>query len=136
MRFAFWRRREDKAVPAESVSAMVPEFHEPKFRATDPAPLEPAPRRQTIRETLSIAESGDLDLRVIGRTLMRRKWWVILPTLLALGGSVLAVNLITPRYKSESRILIDGRENIFLRPNADRAEDRTSLDPDSRFRLG
>ncbi len=131
MRFAFWRRREDKAVPAESVSAMVPEFHEPKFRATDPAPLEPAPRRQTIRETLSIAESGDLDLRVIGRTLMRRKWWVILPTLLALGGSVLAVNLITPRYKSESRILIDGRENIFLRPNADRAEDRTSLDPEA-----
>ncbi len=55
----------------------------------------------------------------------------LLPTLLALGGSVLAVNLITPRYKSDRQILIDGRENIFLRPNADRAEDRTSLDPEA-----
>ena len=88
MRFAFWRRREDKAVPVESVSAIAPEFHEPKFRASDPTPFDPAPRRQTIRETLAVAESGDLDLRVIGRTLMRRKWWVILPTLLALGASV------------------------------------------------
>lgn len=131
MRFAFWRRRKGSAVPVESTPSVVPEPQEQEFRGLDPIVFEPAPRRETIRETLSIAEAGALDLRVIGRTLMRRKWWVILPTLLALGASVLAVNLITPRYKSESRILVDARENIFLRPNADRAEDRTSLDPEA-----
>ena len=31
------------------------------------------------------------------------------------------VNLITPRYKSEARVLVEGRENIFLRPEADKA---------------
>ncbi|MDH8340841.1 hypothetical protein QIH02_27760, partial [Klebsiella pneumoniae] len=33
--------------------------------------------------------------------------------------------------KSEARILIDGRENIFLRPNGDRAEERGSLDAEA-----
>ena len=38
------------------------------------------------------------------------------------------VNLITPRYKSEARILIEGRENVFLRPEAEKGaieRDRT-----------
>jgi len=39
---------------------------------------------------------------------------------------------VTPRYKSESRILIDGRENVFLRPNSDRSnEERQALDPEA-----
>ncbi|RYX92479.1 MAG: lipopolysaccharide biosynthesis protein [Bradyrhizobiaceae bacterium] len=74
---------------------------------------------------------GDLDLGALGRALMRKRMWVIVPTLLALIGSVVIVNLITPRYKSESRILIDGRENIFLRPNGERSEERLSLDPEA-----
>ena len=44
---------------------------------------------------------------------------------------MLAVNLITPRYKSEARILIDGRENIFLRPNGERNDERNALDPEA-----
>jgi polysaccharide biosynthesis transport protein len=43
----------------------------------------------------------------------------------------MAVNLVSPRYKSEARILIDGRENVFLRPNGERSEERTSLDPEA-----
>ena len=45
--------------------------------------------------------------------------------------SIAAVNLVTPRYKSEARILIDGRENVFLRPNGERNEERTALDPEA-----
>src|SRR5581483_3224805 len=51
--------------------------------------------------------------------------------LLAAVLSVAAVNMITPRYKSEVRILIDGRDNIFLRPNGERNDDRGSLDPEA-----
>ena len=36
-----------------------------------------------------------------------------------------------PRYKSEARILIDGRENIFLRPSGERNEERTALDAEA-----
>ena len=45
--------------------------------------------------------------------------------------SVTTVNLITPRYKSEARILVDGRENVFLRPNGERNEERSSLDAEA-----
>ena len=39
--------------------------------------------------------------------------------------------MITPRYKSEARILLDGRENIFLRPNADARDNGGSPDAEA-----
>jgi uncharacterized protein involved in exopolysaccharide biosynthesis len=45
--------------------------------------------------------------------------------------SIAAVNLVTPRYKSEARILVDGRENVFLRPTGERNEERTALDAEA-----
>ena len=45
--------------------------------------------------------------------------------------SITAVNMITPRYKSEARILVDGRENVFLRPNGERNEERNSFDAEA-----
>jgi polysaccharide biosynthesis transport protein len=75
---------------------------------------------------------GDIDLRALGDALKRRRSWIIVPTVLALALSVAVVNLIAPRYKSEARILIDGRENVFLRPNADRSfEARSALDAEA-----
>jgi len=76
-------------------------------------------------------EFGDLDLRSVGRALVRKRGWIILPTVLTAALSITAVNLITPRYKSEARILIDGRENVFLRPNGERSEDRSALDAEA-----
>jgi uncharacterized protein involved in exopolysaccharide biosynthesis/Mrp family chromosome partitioning ATPase len=75
--------------------------------------------------------SGDLDLPALGQALMRKRGWIIVPTVLAAVLSIAAVNLVTPRYKSEARILIDGRENVFLRPNGERNEERTALDAEA-----
>ena len=79
----------------------------------------------------STSSSGDLDLRALGQVLLRKRGWIIIPTLLVTVLSVAAVNLVTPRYKSEARILIDGRENVFLRPSAERGEERTTLDAEA-----
>src|SRR5258706_479846 len=73
-----------------------------------PAPSAPKP--------VAASESGDLDLHALGQALTRKRSWIIVPTVLALVASLAAVNMITPRYKSEARILIDGRESVFLRP--------------------
>ena len=108
MRFGLWRKGEGTA-QAEAAAAQ-------------PAP---APARS------SPAIPGDIDLRALGDTLARKRDWIILPTVLAAVLSIAAVNFITPRYKSEARILIDGRENVFLRPNADRAEERAALDAEA-----
>ena len=109
MRLAFWRSGKDEAVVQETVS-------------------EPA---SVTYKPIAAFESGDLDVRAIGQALARKRGWIIIPTVLAAVLSVVAVNMVTPRYKSEVRILIDGRENIFLRPNGERSEDRNALDAEA-----
>src|SRR6202795_3213726 len=109
MRLAFWRVGKDRAVVQRAMAKTAPASSKPS--ATLP--------------------SGDLDLRVLGQALARKRGWIIIPTVLAAVLSLTAVNLVTPRYKSEARILIDGRENVFLRPNGERNEERTALDAEA-----
>ena len=109
MRLAFWRAGKDKALVRRAISKP----------AAAPHKLAAAP------------VSGDLDLRGLGQALARKRGWIIVPTVLAAVLSIAAVNLVNPRYKSEARILIDGRENVFLRPNGERTEERTALDAEA-----
>src|SRR6202790_1700109 len=110
MRLAFWRAGRDKARVQRAVAKPAPATHQP---AAAPS-------------------SGDLDMRALGQALARKRGWIIVPTVLAAVLSITAVNLVTPRYKSEARILIDGRENVFLRPNGERNEERSApLDPEA-----
>jgi uncharacterized protein involved in exopolysaccharide biosynthesis len=110
MRLAFWREGSDKAVVQRALS-------KPVAVAVAP-PVSPAP-------------SGDLDLHELGQALKRRRSWIVVPTVLAFAVSLAAVNTVTPRYKSEARILIDGRENVFLRPSGERNEERSALDAEA-----
>jgi succinoglycan biosynthesis transport protein ExoP len=109
MHLAFWRTGKETALAQEPVA--------------QPAPAPAKPAAPTI--------TGDLDLRALGDALKRKRGWIIVPTVLAVALSITAVNLVTPRYKSEARILIDGRENVFLRPNGERNEERTALDAEA-----
>ena len=68
----------------------------------------------------------DIDIAAIGRALWRRKYRIILLTLGAAGLAFAGVNMLTPRYRSEARVLIETRENIFLRPEAEKNLDRTT----------
>jgi len=110
MRFALWRKGRETAQADQPV-------------------VKPAPAPAT--PDASASQSGDIDPHALGAALSRKRRWIILPTLLALAVSIGIVNVITPRYKSEARILIDGRENVFLRPNGERNEERTSLDAEA-----
>src|SRR4051794_21684469 len=119
MRLAFWRRDKAKAPVQRVVQA--PQASTVAPAAVNPAKQKPAPSKVA-------AETGDLDLRLIWQALKRKRAWIIIPTVVAAVLSISIVNVITPRYKSEARILIDGRENTFLRPNGERNEERTALD--------
>jgi tyrosine-protein kinase Etk/Wzc len=109
MRLAFWRKGSDKAMVQRALS-------KPASVAAEPVAAPP---------------SGDLDLHALGQTLKRKRGWIIVPTVLAFVVSLAAVNMVTPRYKSEARILIDGRENVFLRPSGERNEERSALDAEA-----
>jgi uncharacterized protein involved in exopolysaccharide biosynthesis len=106
MRLAFWRSSKSAAAPAQ-------------------------PKVAPVVEKPTAASNGELDFVAIGQALSRKRKWIIIPTLLAAALSITAVNMITPRYKSEARILVDGRENVFLRPNGERNDDRNALDAEA-----
>ncbi|UWU80759.1 exopolysaccharide transport family protein [Bradyrhizobium huanghuaihaiense] len=135
MRLAFWRAGKDKAVIERAVSKSKAEAKVTETKVAETAPkaeaakvdAKPAP----VIAKQAAVESGDIDLHALGAALARKRGWIIVPTVLALVASIAAVNLVTPRYKSESRILIDGRENVFLRPNSDRTEERQALDAEA-----
>src|SRR3984885_5036245 len=106
MRLAFWRSGKAVSEP------------------TDPEVTPVADKPVT-------APVGELDFVAIGQALARKRNWIIIPTVLAAVLSITAVNMITPRYRSEVRVLIDGRENVFLRPNGERNDDRNALDAEA-----
>ncbi|MDO8534098.1 MAG: exopolysaccharide transport family protein [Xanthobacteraceae bacterium] len=93
------------------------------------------------REPASVADAvipmepieGQLDFSALARAVWRRKRWVIIPTLFVAVASVVAVNVVTPRYRSETRIIIENRETVYNRPEGDRnvERDRPLLDPEA-----
>ncbi|AWN48620.1 lipopolysaccharide biosynthesis protein [Methylobacterium terrae] len=67
------------------------------------------------------AEDG-LSLGDVGRLLRRRKLVILLPTLAAFGLSVAFVQVVTPRYTAESKILLESRDSALTRLQQDRGE--------------
>ncbi|MDJ1156913.1 exopolysaccharide transport family protein [Chelatococcus sp. SYSU_G07232] len=69
------------------------------------------------------AGAGDaLDIGQVWNALRASRWWIALPTCLALVGSVVAVNLVTPRYTGETRVLLENRDSFYTRPDPSERE--------------
>src|SRR5690349_18257442 len=82
---------------------------------------------------LSMPQAIDeIDLRSLGHALWRRRRWIVGLTLVVAGLVFVGVNLLTPRYRSEARVLIETRDNIFLRPDAEKTTERgTTVDQEA-----
>jgi uncharacterized protein involved in exopolysaccharide biosynthesis/Mrp family chromosome partitioning ATPase len=79
-----------------------------------------------------ITLTGEPDLRGLGRLLWAKKVKILAITLIAAAAAFAVVNVITPRYRSESRLLLEARENVFLRAEADKnGGDRTTIDTEA-----
>lgn len=76
--------------------------------------------------------AGEPDLRGLGRALWRKRQTIIVSTMVVAALAFIVVNAITPRYRSESRLLLEARESVFMRAEADKgASDRANLDPEA-----
>ena len=64
--------------------------------------------------------ADDFDLGVLGSAIRMRARPILGLTLLALIGSFVYVNLVTPRYKGEAEILIESADNFYTRPGTER----------------
>jgi uncharacterized protein involved in exopolysaccharide biosynthesis/Mrp family chromosome partitioning ATPase len=79
-----------------------------------------------------IAPDGEPDMRGLGRALWQKRITILGFTLISAAVAFVVVNAITPRYRSESRLLLEARENVFLRASADKnTGDRTTIDPEA-----
>jgi uncharacterized protein involved in exopolysaccharide biosynthesis len=73
-----------------------------------------------VDDVAAVSNDGEANLGTIARALWRNKRSIIGPALIVAAAAFIAVNLMTPKYKSEARVLYEGRENIFLRPEAEK----------------
>src|SRR6185312_3815503 len=79
------------------------------------------------------AVEGELDLRALGLVLWRKKRWIMLPTILSAIAIFMIVNMMTPRYRSDTRVLIENQATAFNRPEGAKSGERnaTLVDPEA-----
>jgi uncharacterized protein involved in exopolysaccharide biosynthesis len=73
----------------------------------------------------------ELELRALGRAIWVRRWHILGPAIILTLLAFVAVNAVTPQYRSEARLLIEGRDNIYLRPEADKSTERVVVDTEA-----
>ncbi len=95
------------------------------FRNKSNGPAAPAP------VIVPVNADGEPDMRGLGRLLWQKKSKILGFTLICAAAAFVVVNAITPRYRSESRVLLEARQNVFLRADADKNVDRTTIDPET-----
>ncbi len=81
---------------------------------------------------MSVSQSNTADLDVdLGRLFgsLGRRWKrVLILTILVAGGAFVLASLATPKFRSETRLLIESRESVFTRSNANSEIDKPILD--------
>ena len=96
------------------------------FRKNVKSTVAPAPA------AVPMAADGEADMRGLGRALWQKRTRILGFTVIAAAAAFVVVNAITPRYLSESRLLLEARENVFLRAEADKNNgERNTIDPEA-----
>ena len=62
----------------------------------------------------------DFDLASLGATLWQKRYTILRPTIIVALLTFGVVLMIPPKYQSEARVLVIGRDNVYLRPDADK----------------
>jgi polysaccharide biosynthesis transport protein len=76
---------------------------------------------------LAMVDDAELDALGIGRVLWHSRWWMIGSTLAVAVLTFVVVNLLPPRFRSEARVLIEGHQNVFLRPEAEKIDHASDM---------
>ncbi|PPD44201.1 MAG: lipopolysaccharide biosynthesis protein [Methylocystis sp.] len=59
--------------------------------------------------------ANEIDLSRIGAALSKKRWWVIVPTIVALVGAAIFVNVVKPRYTADARMLLENQDDFYTR---------------------
>lgn len=74
-----------------------------------------------------------IDVGALGRHLWARRWRILVPTLLVAVIAAFAVNMVTPYYSSEARLLIESGQTVFNRPQGEQGagDERSVVEPEA-----
>ena len=75
--------------------------------------------------------SDDVDLKELFRAIGRRKGLIFTVTLIGLFASLAFVNLVSPKYTAEARILLENRDSYYSRPEKDGRGNAEAIDPEA-----
>jgi succinoglycan biosynthesis transport protein ExoP len=79
--------------------------------------LASSPSRPSLRGQFVDA---DFDLASLGALLWQKRYSILRPTIIVALLTFGVVLMIPPKYQSEARVLVIGRDNVYLRPDADK----------------
>ncbi|MCJ2138160.1 GumC family protein [Methylobacterium sp. J-026] len=83
--------------------------------------------RQRSNEALPGAQDG-LGLAQVPRILRRSLGWIVGPTLVVALGASVFVNVVSPRYTGESKLLLESRDPAFARTAQERGDQLAPID--------
>lgn len=76
----------------------------------------------TLSEFSQLQGAEGISLAQVAQAVRRRWRWVTAVTLLGFGAMTAYVQVATPRYTAEAKILLESRETFYTRPSQDRGE--------------
>lgn len=76
----------------------------------------------------SVGNDVDIDIGALFASLWRNRLRILLGSLLLTALAFLLLSLVSPKYRAETRILIETGESVFTRPANQQADDRPVLD--------
>lgn len=80
----------------------------------------------------AVASDVDVDLGLLFASLLRGWLRIVIAALVITGLAFLALSMVSPKYRGETRILIESRESVYTRPaNATGEADRPLLDEEA-----
>ncbi|HRJ69201.1 MAG TPA: GumC family protein, partial [Beijerinckiaceae bacterium] len=87
--------------------------------------------RGPIQPDFGQAPAADASLGGVFAALNRRKWWILMATTMAFVATAAFVNIVTPSYTGEARLLLENRDNYFTRPDRDSRGAEPSIDAEA-----
>ena len=85
----------------------------------------------TEGDRADLRRDGAIDLPQLFRAIMRRKWWIIVPTCAAFALALAFVIVTPPRYTGVAKVLLENQESYYTRPDKAGAEQVPTLDPEA-----
>lgn len=84
-----------------------------------------------MAQAKSAGNDVDIDMGALFASLWQNRRRIVIGTLLITALAFIALSMVSPKYRAETRILIEARESVFTRPSNQQTDDRPVVDQEA-----